>query len=492
MLEESIREGLTFDDVLLLPRYSEILPTEVSLRTRLTDEIYLSVPFVSAAMDTVTGSETAIAIARQGGLGVIHRNLSVERQAAEVLKVKKSESGIILEPITVEPGLLLGEAVALMISNNISGVPVVKGDELVGILTHRDIRFEKNLDQPVSNLMTHEVVTAPENISPDDAKALMHRHRIEKLPIVDKNRRLVGLITIKDIEKQATFPQATKDPQGRLRCGAAVGTGVDTESRVAALLEVGADVIVVDSAHGHSKKVIDVVCGVRTTYPNAQIVAGNVATGEGTKALIDAGANAVKVGIGPGSICTTRVIAGVGVPQLTAVLDCVKAASPRNIPIIADGGIKYSGDVAKAIAAGAHLVMMGSVLAGTAEAPGEVVLYKGRSYKVYRGMGSVAAMKDGSSDRYGQEGTQPTKLVPEGIEGRIPYKGPLVDILHQFVGGLQSGMGYCGCSTIEEMRTKNRFVRITGAGLRESHVHDVYITKEAPNYRSDTYSMERG
>ena len=492
MLIESIQEGLTFDDVLLVPRYSEILPTEVSLRTQLTRAIFLNLPFVSAAMDTVTGSDTAIAIARQGGLGVIHRNLSVEGQAAEVLRVKKSESGIIPQPVTVEPDLLLGEAVALMLSNNISGVPVVKGTELVGILTHRDIRFEKNLDQPVANLMTGAVITAPEDISHDEAKALMHKHRIEKLPIVDKNRRLVGLITTKDIEKRATYPNATKDPQGRLRCGAAVGTGADTEERVSALVAAGADVIVVDSAHGHSKKVIDVVRAVRRDYPEAQIVAGNVATGEGTKALIDAGADAVKVGIGPGSICTTRVIAGVGVPQLTAVMECVKAAEGHDVSIIADGGIKYSGDVAKAIAAGANVVMMGSVLAGTAEAPGEVVLYKGRSYKVYRGMGSVAAMKDGSSDRYGQEGTQPTKLVPEGIEGRIPYRGPLVDVLHQFVGGLQSGMGYCGCVTIDEMRTNNRFVRITGAGLRESHVHDVYITKEAPNYRSsDTYSRDR-
>jgi len=491
MLTESIPEGLTFDDVLLVPRYSEILPNEVSLQTRLTESICLNVPFVSAAMDTVTESDAAITMARNGGLGVIHRNLSVERQAAEVRKVKTSESGIILEPVTVEPDIPLGQAVDLMRRRNISGVPVVKGNALVGILTNRDIRFERNLEQPVRNLMTKQVITAPQDIAHEDAKALMHRHRIEKLPIVDQDGILVGLITIKDIEKQATHPNATKDPHGRLRCAAAVGTGADTDHRVEALVRAEVDIVVVDSAHGHSKKVLDRVSDIRSAYPGVQIIAGNVATAEGTEALIAAGADAIKVGIGPGSICTTRVVAGVGVPQLSAILACVSAASKKNVPIVADGGIKYSGDVAKAIAAGAHCVMMGSVLAGTAETPGDIVLFKGRSYKVYRGMGSVGAMKDGSSDRYGQEGTRSAKLVPEGIEGRVPYRGPLGAVLHQFVGGLKSGMGYCGCGTIEDMRSKNQFVRITGAGLRESHVHDVYVTKEAPNYKAETYSNDR-
>lgn len=490
MFSDTITDGLTFDDVLLVPRYSEVLPAEVNLETRLTSTISLRVPFMSAAMDTVTEAETAIAMARQGGLGVIHRNLSVEHQAGEVRKVKKSESGVILQPFTVAPSMPLGEAVGLMRQRNISGVPVVDNGELVGILTNRDIRFERNLEQPVAALMTRKLVTAPENISTEDAKELMHRHRIEKLPVVDAVGHLAGLITIKDIEKQTTYPRSTKDSRGRLMCAAAIGTGADTDHRVQALVEAGADVITVDSAHGHSKKVLDRVRWVRQQFPDQQIVAGNVATAEGTIALIDAGANAIKVGIGPGSICTTRVVAGVGVPQLTAIMDCAKAAGPRNVPIVADGGIKYSGDVVKAIAAGAHVVMMGSALGGTAEAPGEVVLYKGRSYKVYRGMGSIGAMKAGSSDRYGQEGTRSAKLVPEGIEGRVPFRGPVSGVLHQFVGGLMSGMGYCGCGTIEEMRTENRFIRITGAGLRESHVHDVYVTKEAPNYKADSYSSE--
>jgi IMP dehydrogenase len=481
MLDHRISEGLTFDDVLLVPRYSEVLPHEVDLTSRLTARIQLAIPFVSAAMDTVTEAEAAIALAREGGIGVIHRNLPVEVQAAEVKRVKKSESGIILNPITIDPSMPLGEAVALMRQHDISGMPVVEGGELVGILTNRDIRFEQNLTQPVANLMTREVVTAHESISNPDAKMLMHQHRIEKLPVVAEGR-LIGLITIKDIEKQATHPFATKDAKGRLMCAAAVGTGADTQERVRALLAAGADVLALDSAHGHSKKVLDQVRWIRAEFPDAQIIAGNVATAEGTQALIDAGADAVKVGIGPGSICTTRVVAGVGVPQLTAIARCAEVAEKAGVPIIADGGIKYSGDVTKAIAAGAECVMIGSLFGGTKEAPGEVVLYQGRRYKVYRGMGSVGAMKQGSSDRYSQDPSQ--KLVPEGIEGRVPYRGPIGDVLHQLVGGLRAGMGYCGCPDITALRKETEFTRITGAGLRESHVHDVYITKEAPNYHS--------
>jgi len=482
MLVQRIQEGLTFDDVLLVPRYSEVLPNEVDLSTRLTRRISLKIPFISAAMDTVTEAEAAIALAREGALGVVHRNLSIEGQAAEVKRVKKSESGIILNPVTVSPEIPLGEAVNLMRSQNISGVPVVRNGELVGILTNRDIRFEQNLEQPVANLMTKEVVTAPEDISHDDAKQLMHQHRVEKLPIVASSRELIGLITIKDIEKQATAPNATKDAHGRLICAAAIGTGPDTSDRVAALVEAGVDILCLDSAHGHSKKVIEGVRAVRKGYPDVQIIAGNVATAAGTAALIEAGVDAVKVGIGPGSICTTRVVAGVGVPQLSAIAACAEEAAKANVPIIADGGIKYSGDVSKAIAAGAECVMIGSLFGGTKEAPGEVVLYQGRRYKVYRGMGSVGAMKQGSSDRYSQDPNQ--KLVPEGIEGRVPYRGPIGEVLHQLVGGLRAGMGYCGCPDIKAMRTESEFIRITGAGLRESPVHDVYITKEAPNYRA--------
>jgi IMP dehydrogenase len=490
MLTLDISQGLTFDDVLLVPRYSEVLPAEVELRTRFTRLIELNVPIVSAAMDTVTESETAIAMAREGGIGVMHKNLPADLQAREVRRVKKSESGIIFDPVTVEPDLPLGAAVESMRQYDISGVPVVKDGQLVGILTHRDIRFERNLEQPVRNLMTKEVVTARETVGVDGAKRLMHEHRIEKLPVVDDRGRLIGLITIKDIEKQAAHPNATKDERGRLRCAAAVGVGPGTDERVAALVGAGVDVLVVDTAHGHTRRVLEVVRRIRQAHPGTEIVAGNVATAEGTRALIEAGASAVKVGIGPGSICTTRVVAGVGVPQLTAIADCSQEAAQHGVPIIADGGVKYSGDVAKAIAAGAHTVMIGSLLAGTAESPGEVVLYKGRSYKVYRGMGSLGAMKKGSADRYAQEGSESSKLVPEGIEGRVPYRGRLADVLHQLVGGLRSGMGYCGCATIEQMRTETRFLRISGAGLRESHVHDVYVTKEAPNYRVGSHETE--
>jgi IMP dehydrogenase len=490
MLTRDINQGLTFDDVLLVPRYSEVLPGEVELRTRFTRRIELNIPIVSAAMDTVTESETAIAMAREGGIGVMHKNLPVELQAREVRRVKKSESGIIYDPVTVEPDLPLGTAVEIMRQYDISGVPVVKQGQLVGILTHRDIRFESNLEQPVRNLMTERVVTARESVGLEGAKRLMHEHRIEKLPVVDDQGRLIGLITIKDIEKQAAHPLATKDERGRLRCAAAVGVGPDTEHRVAALVEAGVDVLVVDTAHGHTRRVLEVVRQLRDRVPDTEIVAGNVATAEGTRGLIEAGVSAVKVGIGPGSICTTRVVAGVGVPQLTAIAECSLEAAQHGVPIIADGGVKYSGDVAKAIAAGAHTVMIGSLLAGTAESPGEVVLYKGRSYKVYRGMGSLGAMKKGSADRYAQEAAESTKLVPEGIEGRVPYRGRLADVLHQLVGGLRSGMGYCGCANIEAMRTETRFLKITGAGLRESHVHDVYVTKEAPNYRVTSQDSE--
>lgn len=491
MLTEKIHEGLTFDDVLLVPRYSDVLPTNVDLRTQFTRQIALNIPFVSAAMDTVTESAAAIAMARVGGIGVIHKNLSVQRQAHEVRKVKKSESGIILDPVTVDPGAPLGSAIDLMNQHNVSGVPVVAGSTLVGILTHRDIRFEENVDQPVRNLMTREVVTALDSVGLGEAKSLMHQHRIEKLPIVDKTGRLVGLITIKDIEKQEAYPAATKDSHGRLMCAGALGVGPASAERAAALVDAGVDVIVIDTAHGHSQRVIETVQETRESYPDLQIVAGNVATAEGTRALIEAGVDAVKVGIGPGSICTTRVVAGVGVPQLTAVSDCVKEAEKHGIPIIADGGIKYSGDVAKAIAVGANTVMIGSLLAGTDESPGDVVLFRGRSYKVYRGMGSIGAMKDGSADRYAQEMNEAGKLVPEGIEGRVPHRGPLSAVLHQLVGGLRSGMGYCGCHNITEMRTETTFLRISGAGLKESHVHDVYITKEAPNYIAKTNNSDR-
>ncbi len=480
-----IREALTFDDVLLEPAFSEVLPHQVDTGTRFTRGLTLGVPFASSAMDTVTEADTAIAMARTGGIGVIHKNLSPTAQAREVQRVKKAQSGIVVDPVTVEPDQPLGEAVALMKQHGISGLPVVDDGRPVGILTHRDIRFEQRLGRPVSALMTTDLVTAPEGITLDDSKAMLHRHRIEKLLVVDAAGRLKGLITIKDIEQAEAHPDASTDARGRLLVAAAVGVGADRDARTAALAEAGVDVVVVDTAHGHSKGVIDSVRALKTAWPALQIVAGNVATAAATEALIEAGADAVKVGIGPGSICTTRVVAGVGVPQITAVMDCAAAAAPHGVPIIADGGVKFSGDAVKAIAAGAHTVMVGSLLAGTAEAPGTVVLYQGRSYKAYRGMGSVGAMQAGSSDRYFQEGQESRKLVPEGIEGRVPYRGPLADTLYQLVGGLRAGMGYTGSRDIEALRTGARFVRITSAGLRESHVHDVVVTQEAPNYRID-------
>jgi IMP dehydrogenase len=483
MLDDKPRECLTFDDVLLVPAYSEVLPRDVDTKTRLTQKIELQIPLVSAAMDSVTEARTAIAMAREGGLGILHKNLPAADQAREVEKVKRAESGMVIAPVTVRPTQLLRDALALMREHGISGVPVTEGDTPVGILTARDIRFEKNLDQPVSALMTKKLVTVPPGVANDHAKQLLHQHRIEKLLVVEDGR-LVGLITIKDILQADRNPLAVKDSKGRLRVGAAIGPGTDRRERAAALVAAGVDVLVVDTAHGHSKGVIDAVRATKRECPGVELIAGNVATADAAEALVDAGADCIKVGIGPGSICTTRVVAGIGVPQITAISDCARVCDRRGIPVIADGGVKYSGDVAKAIAAGASSVMVGSLFAGTDEAPGEIVLYQGRSYKQYRGMGSIGAMKRGSKDRYGQGGTADEKLVPEGIEGRVPHRGSLSSILHQLVGGLQSGMGYTGCRTISELQTRARFIRITSQGLRESHVHDVMITEEAPNYRS--------
>lgn len=483
MLDDRLRECLTFDDVLLVPAYSDVLPGEVDVRSRLTQNIELNIPFASAAMDSVTESRAAIAMARAGGIGILHKNLSIADQAREVERVKRAESGMILAPITVEPGQSLREALAVMNEHDISGVPVVEHGLPVGILTARDIRFEKNLDQPVSALMTTELVTVPPGVCNDRAKELLHKHRIEKLLVVEGGK-LVGLVTIKDLLQADRNPDAVKDEGGRLRVGAAIGPGPQGMERADALITAGVDVIVIDTAHGHSRGVIEAVREFRRRYPSAELIAGNVATAEATEALIDAGVNAVKVGIGPGSICTTRVVAGVGVPQITAIADCARAAERYKVPIIADGGLKYSGEVAKAIAAGASSVMIGSLFAGTDESPGDLVLYQGRSYKVYRGMGSLGAMKRGSKDRYGQGGAADEKLVPEGIEGRVPYRGSLASIVFQLVGGLRAGMGYTGSHTVEELRQGARFVRITSQGLRESHVHDVIITEEAPNYRS--------
>jgi IMP dehydrogenase len=483
MLDDKLRECLTFDDVLLAPAYSEVLPKEVETKTRLTQKIELTIPLVSAAMDSVTEARTAIAMAREGGLGILHKNLPAVDQAREVEKVKRAESGMVIAPVTVRPTQLLRDALALMREHGISGVPVTEGETPVGILTARDIRFEKNLDQPVSALMTKKLVTVPPGVSNDHAKQLLHQHRIEKLLVVE-DKKLVGLITIKDILQADRNPLAVKDSNGRLRVGAAIGPGQGREERAAALVAAGVDVLVVDTAHGHSKGVLDAVRLTKKEHPGVEVIAGNVATADGAEALMDAGADAVKVGIGPGSICTTRVVAGIGVPQITAVAECARVCDRRGIPVISDGGVKYSGDVAKAIAAGASSVMVGSLFAGTDETPGEIVLYQGRSYKQYRGMGSLGAMKKGSKDRYGQAGTADEKLVPEGIEGRVPHRGSLASIVHQLVGGLRSGMGYTGCRTISELRQKARFIRITSQGLRESHVHDVMITEEAPNYRS--------
>lgn len=483
MFEQNLRECLTYDDVMLVPAYSEVVPAEVDVKTRLTRELHLNIPLLSAAMDSVTEARTAIAMAREGGVGVIHKNLSVSDQAQEVERVKRAETGMIHDPITVGPKESLREALGVMRDNNITGLPVVEGDKAVGILTARDVRFEKNLDQPVSALMNTKLVTVKNGVSKDAAKELLHAHRIEKLLVLDGDR-LVGLITIKDLLQAERNPQANKDDKGRLIVCAAVGPGSDRQSRTDALVDAGVDAVVMDTAHGHSKGVLEGVRAIKQRHPRVQIIAGNIATAEAAKALIEAGTDAIKVGIGPGSICTTRMVAGVGVPQITAVADCVRIAEPYGVPIIADGGVKYSGEVAKAIAAGAHAVMLGSAFAGTDEAPGELVLFQGRSYKSYRGMGSIGAMKKGSRDRYGQSGTADEKLVPEGIEGRVPHRGPIAAIIAQLVGGLRAGMGYTGSRSIEEMRKNAKFCRITGAGLRESHVHDVYITEEAPNYRA--------
>ncbi|MCP5424066.1 MAG: IMP dehydrogenase [Gammaproteobacteria bacterium] len=482
-----VQEALTFDDVLLLPAHSTILPRDADLTTQLTRGIRLNIPLVSAAMDTVTESALAIALAQEGGIGIIHKNMSPERQAEEVRRVKKFESGIISDPIVASPHTSIGEVLELTRAHRISGVPVVEGrDHLVGIVTSRDLRFETNLSAPVSSIMTPKprLVTVRENADREEVVALLHKHRIEKVLVVNEHFQLRGMITVKDIQKSSDFPNACKDELGRLRAGAAVGTGADTDERVTTLVQAGVDVIVVDTAHGHSRNVLDRVRWVKTHFPQVQVIGGNIATAAAARDLVEAGADAVKVGIGPGSICTTRIIAGVGVPQISAVFNVAEALKDFDVPLIADGGIRYSGDFAKAVAAGAHSVMIGSLFAGTEEAPGGVELYQGRSYKTYRGMGSLGAMaqQHGSSDRYFQEGGALEKLVPEGIEGRVPYKGGLSVIVHQLLGGLRSSMGYVGCGTLQEMRTRAEFVRITGAGVRESHVHDVSITKEAPNY----------
>ena len=482
------QEALTFDDVLLLPAYSKVLPREADLSTQLTRDITLNLPLVSAAMDTVTEARLAITIAEQGGIGMVHKNLSPAAQAAEVRRVKKFETGVIKEPITVGPEVTIREVLELTRANHISGVPVVDGEDLVGIVTSRDLRFETRMDAPVRIAMTPKdrLVTVPEGAGREQVQELLHKHRIEKVLVVNDEFQLRGMITVKDIQKAHDYPNACKDEHGRLRVGAAVGTGGDTEERIDLLVGAGVDVLVVDTAHGHHHGVIDRVRWIKQHYPDVQVIGGNIATGEAAKALKDAGADAVKVGIGPGSICTTRVIAGVGVPQITAVSNVAEALKGTDVPLIADGGVRFSGDLAKAIVAGAYSVMIGSMFAGTEEAPGEVELYQGRSYKSYRGMGSLGAMQQGSSDRYFQEATEEVeKLVPEGIEGRVPYKGSLMAIIHQLAGGLRASMGYCGCGTMEEMRTRPQFVRITNAGVRESHVHDVGITKEAPNYRTD-------
>jgi len=480
-----LQEGYSFDDLLLLPSFSAVLPKDVTVHTRLTRRINLSVPIVSAAMDTVTEAETAISMAREGGLGFIHRNLEIKTQAMEVDKVKKSESGMIVDPVTIHPDQRVAEVLTLMEQYRISGVPVVKGDHLVGIVTNRDLRFESDMDKKVSEVMTKDrLVTVNEGIGLEESKKLLHQHRIEKLLVVDKKGRLTGLITIKDIEKIKKFPNASKDSKGRLRVGAAVGVGPDMEERAEALLKAGADIILIDTSHGHSKNVIDSVKRLKRTFQEIEVIAGNVATAEGAKDLIKAGVDAVKIGIGPGSICTTRVVAGVGVPQLTAIMNCRPVSEKTGVPLIADGGVRFSGDLTKAIGAGAHTVMIGGLFAGTEESPGELILYQGRSYKVYRGMGSIEAMKKGSKDRYYQgDDSEGDKLVPEGIVGRVPYRGSLQANVFQLVGGLKAGMGYCGCRTLDELREKARFIKISPAGIRESHVHDVIITKEAPNYR---------
>jgi IMP dehydrogenase len=489
MFSPEIPEGLTFDDVLLLPGASDLMPKEADVRTALTRTIMLNVPLVSAAMDTVTEARTAIAMAQAGGIGIIHRNLSILAQAQEVEKVKKYESGMITDPVTIAPDITIAQAREIMQRYQISGLPVTKDGKLVGILTNRDLRFEKRPDRLVSEVMTKDrLITARPGVSLEEAKETLHQHRIEKLLVVDERMQLKGLITVKDIEKTIQYPEACKDGLGRLRVGAAVGTGDDRETRVEALLRAGADVIVIDTAHGHTASVIETIQALKGSFPRIEIIAGNVATAEGADALVRAGADGLKVGMGPASICTTRVVSGVGVPQLTAIAESVKVASRVDIPVIADGGIRFSGDMVKALAIGAHSVMLGSLFAGTEESPGETILYQGRTYKLYRGMGSLEAMREreGSRNRYFQDDeTNAGKLVPEGIEGRVPYKGSLSVIIDQMVGGLKAGMGYTGCRTLAELRTKARFIRVTSAGLRENHVHDVIITKEAPNYRME-------
>lgn len=476
-----VKEGLTFDDVLLIPQASDVLPANVDLRTTLADGINLNIPIISAAMDTVTENRLAIAMAREGGMGIIHKNMSIEEQAKEVDRVKRSEHGVITDPFFLEPDHLVKDAIALMERYRISGVPITKNGKLVGILTNRDLRFETNFEQPIENVMTKEnLVTAPVGTSLQDAQKILGKHRIEKLPIVDKDGYLKGLITIKDIEKSIQYPNSARDKNGRLLVGAAVGTAANTMERVAALVEAKVDVIAIDTAHGHSKMVLERVSQIKAKFPNVPLIAGNVATAAATRALIEAGADVVKVGIGPGSICTTRVVAGIGVPQLTAVMDCAEEADKLGKRVIADGGIKYSGDIVKALAAGGSAVMIGSMLAGTTESPGEIELYQGRSFKVYRGMGSLSAMAAGSKDRYFQENAK--KFVPEGVEGRVPYRGSVSEIIYQMKGGLRSGMGYCGKANIEDLRKNSEFVRITNAGLLESHPHDISISKEAPNY----------
>jgi IMP dehydrogenase len=481
------QEALTFDDVLLLPAYSNVLPRDVSLATKLTRDITINIPLLSAAMDTVTESRLAIAMAQEGGLGILHKNMTIEEQANEVRKVKKFESGVVRDPITVTPTTTIGEVVELTRANKISGVPVVDGQDLVGIVTSRDLRFETRFDNPVSLIMTpkDKLVTVKENTDKEDVLTLLHDHRIEKVLVVDDDFHLQGMITVKDIQKSSDNPLASKDEQERLRVGAAVGIGPESQARVAELANAGVDVIVVDTAHGHSQGVLDQVKWVKQNYPQIQVIGGNIATGDAAKALVEAGADAVKVGIGPGSICTTRIVAGVGVPQISAISNVAKALEGTGVPVIADGGIRYSGDIAKALVAGAHTIMIGGMFAGTEEAPGEVELFQGRAYKSYRGMGSLGAMqqKQGSSDRYFQESSEADKLVPEGIEGRVAFKGLLGPVIHQLLGGIRASMGYTGSATIEDMRTKPEFVRVTSAGMNESHVHDVTITKEAPNYR---------
>lgn len=485
---EILKEALTFDDVLLVPRFSEVTPPEVDLTSWLTQDLQLKIPFISAAMDKVTESETAMTMARMGGAGVIHRNLSIEKQAFEVEKVKKSESGMILDPVTLGPDQTVNEALSLMKRNSISGLPITEGKMLVGIVTNRDLRFEESPSRPIKEVMTHfkDLVTGKENMGMEEARRLMHKHRIEKLPIIDGERNLRGLITIKDIQKTISHPNANRDSKGRLRVGAAVGTGKDAQLRFEALAAAKVDFVIVDTAHGDSKNVIDVVKWAKQKFKTLSVIAGNVATAEGTRHLFEAGADAVKVGMGCGSICTTRVVAGVGIPQFTAIRNCAPVAKKFGKPLIADGGVKYSGDAVKALAAGADVIMVGSLFAGTDEAPGELVFYQGRTYKTYRGMGSIEAMKEGSRDRYGQAGVEADSLVPEGIEGMVPYRGELKNVLQQLVGGTRSGLGYLGCKTLKELSGNTEFVRISASGLKESHVHDVFVTREAPNYRPNS------